>query len=608
MDYGLTPSPYIVMEYFDGTSLDEILKADQISEKTATDIFEQLCYGLQAAHGAGLIHRDLKPSNVLIATQSGNYRAKLLDFGIAKIVQSNSDQNKLTATGEILGSPPYMSPEQWTARSTDQRSDIYSLGCLMYEVVSGHPIFEGASSFEYLNLHLTEEPKQFAEVAPARKISPGLESIIRACLQKDPQDRYSSTEELLEDISCFKEGKQLKTRSKIKRSPKSKVSDAKRAVLVALIVPLAVAGVMFACRFQIAEACCQHLNQQGAHYQKTNRANEAISYYRQSLSIGQFLPQQDRQRLEAMQHLLVLLSKQGQFDEAQRIKERLKKEIGDIQPDNWDDRASLEERLLMRHKFAEAEKLARENLSLAEQIAGKQSVLYARSLDNLGAVLRGSGRGKEAVTLQEEALSLTSRLLEPDSLFTSKTLNDLGLAYRAAKRPLEAQEAFEKAIAISNRQSTPELGLANQYYNLAGLFLEQGEYAKAIVANQKSYELDEQLGGSSANAIKNRSGMIYQRMRRYDDAIKEFEEGLRLRKTKGTLNTTKANHDYYNLGLCYERTGQLQKAAENYQKCMDTYKISGTEPDSYYPMFKQSYDKVSALLRAKGEQTSADGK
>ncbi len=120
--------------------------------------------------------------------------------------------------------------------------------------------------------------------------------------------------------------------------------------------------------------------------------------------------------------------------------------------------------------------------------------------------------------------------------------------------------------------------------------------------------LHQHLGGTSANAIKTRSGIIYQRMRRYDDAIKEFEEGLRLRKAKGTLNSTTANHDYYNLGLCYERSGSLQKAAENYQKCMETYKTSGTEPDSYYPMFKQSYDRVSTLLPAKGERADANGK
>ena len=608
IDYGLIPAPYIVMEYFEGNSLDEILKIENFDEGTAIEIIEQICLGLQAAHTAGLVHRDLKPSNVLIANHSGKRKAKLLDFGIAKIAVSDSQASKLTATGEILGSPPYMSPEQWTARPTDQRSDIYSLGCLMYEVLSGKVIFEGANSFEYLNLHLTEEPKTFKEVAPERKVSPELEAIVRNCLQKEPQDRYDSTGEILDDLQKVREGKQVRKRVAQKKLAAKTSKISANRILIAITAGVIVFAVgLYLLRAPIAGAYCENLNQQAEHLSRS-KPKEAIAIYQQSLAFGQFLPKKDPRRLETMDQLGELFSKSGSKAESLVIKKLYKDEVGDIQPPEWRELTDRAQKALVRNKFGEAKGLTESALAMAEKLAGKNSIVYARSLDNLGQVYRESGRGKDAISIQEESLRIAESLMESNDRITSLMLNNLGVCYKAAGRTREAQEAFERSVERANKLSAPEIGLISQYSNLGSLYMDQKEYAKSLDAFRRAEELNTQLGGPGAVPLKTRIGNVYLRMQRYDDAIKEYEEAIRLRELSGKAIDTKANHDYYNLALCYERKGELEKAASFYKMCMETYALSGIKPDSYYPMFQKSYDRVNALIAKRGQRVAADGK
>jgi serine/threonine-protein kinase len=142
MDFGVKPVPFIVMEYFDGITLAEHLRSNgALAVETALQLFSQLCEGLSSAHRAGFIHRDLKPSNIMLKQNDGRLDSRILDLGIAKLLDLSEEKQALTATGEILGSPPYMSPEQWTG-ICDQRSDLYSLGCIMYEALTGKLAFE----------------------------------------------------------------------------------------------------------------------------------------------------------------------------------------------------------------------------------------------------------------------------------------------------------------------------------------------------------------------------------------------------------------------------------------------------------------------------------
>ena len=206
-DFGVTAESeaYFVMDYLDGESLDELLqRKTKLPWERAIGIFKQVADGLGAAHKKSIIHRDLKPANVvLIKEDDGSELAKLVDFGIAKLLAgAGKEQQNLTKTGDVFGSPIYMSPEQCLGKSLDQRSDIYSLGCLMYETLTGNPPLMGTSYLETMNKQVDEPPKPFAEAAPDAKVPAELESIIMRCLAKDPDQRYQNCEEIRDQLSA----------------------------------------------------------------------------------------------------------------------------------------------------------------------------------------------------------------------------------------------------------------------------------------------------------------------------------------------------------------------------------------------------------------------
>ncbi|MBK9201885.1 MAG: serine/threonine protein kinase [Candidatus Obscuribacter sp.] len=159
-DFGLTEDnrPYLVMDLLVGKSLSELIKAKgRIEQEQALPIFLQIAEALAYTHNAGIIHRDLKPSNVLILPPD---QVRIVDFGIAKLqTQEGGDTAALTQTGEVFGSPLYMSPEQCKGERLDSRSDIYSMGCLMYEVLTGKPPVNGSNMLEILYRHMNELPK-----------------------------------------------------------------------------------------------------------------------------------------------------------------------------------------------------------------------------------------------------------------------------------------------------------------------------------------------------------------------------------------------------------------------------------------------------------------
>lgn len=205
-DFGISAAgqAFFVMDCLDGPTLEDLLeKNGTLPVVRAVDIFKQICDGLDCAHQKGIIHRDLKPPNIaLIAQEDGSDLVKILDFGVAKFM-NKADQKalRLTQTGEVFGSPLYMSPEQCLGKDLDGRSDLYALGCLMYETLTGTPAIIADSFLEALNKHVGERPKSFKEAAPALKIPVELEDIVFRCLSKDPDQRFQKATEVKEALS-----------------------------------------------------------------------------------------------------------------------------------------------------------------------------------------------------------------------------------------------------------------------------------------------------------------------------------------------------------------------------------------------------------------------
>ncbi len=187
---------YIAMELVNGPSLKDVIRdTGPVAVERATRIMRQVGSALSLAHRHNIIHRDLKPHNIMLATDGRHEVAKLLDFGIAKTFDEASTQ--LTATGFVLGTPQYMSPEQAAGRPIDGRSDLYSLGIILYEMLIGEVPFNDPSTPAVLVKHLTEVPAPPSRRRPDVAVSPALEAIALRLLAKDPADRYQSADEFL---------------------------------------------------------------------------------------------------------------------------------------------------------------------------------------------------------------------------------------------------------------------------------------------------------------------------------------------------------------------------------------------------------------------------
>ncbi len=201
---------YIVMEFLNGFSLTDVCKKSggRISATQVITIGMQACDGLQAVHEKGIVHRDLKPSNMMLVPVRGQKeQVKLIDFGLSRVLSSSqvSVTEHLTKTGLLIGSVNYMSPEQCIGRSVDQRSDLYSLGCVLFELVAGRQPFDAENPIGLLNQHLTATPPSFSQLgvsAPA-----GLEVVIHKALCKDRALRYQSAVEMKADLVLVQAGK-----------------------------------------------------------------------------------------------------------------------------------------------------------------------------------------------------------------------------------------------------------------------------------------------------------------------------------------------------------------------------------------------------------------
>lgn len=194
-DFGIAEdAAFLVMEYVPGESLAELLSRQGVLDKeTFTSIFDQIASGLEHAHRNGVVHRDLKPSNILITKQNGGYVAKIADFGIAKLTQQEPAVG-LTHTGETVGTPLYMSPEQSMGQQAKASSDLYSLGCIMYESLTLVPPIAGENLLEVAHRRLNETPKTLADHGV--EVSPEIELLVQRCLEKDPGKRFQSAAEI----------------------------------------------------------------------------------------------------------------------------------------------------------------------------------------------------------------------------------------------------------------------------------------------------------------------------------------------------------------------------------------------------------------------------
>jgi serine/threonine-protein kinase len=216
---GATPLPYIVMEYVGGRTLKEVLAEERrLMPERAMEITADICAALDFSHKNGIVHRDIKPGNVML-TPTGT--VKVMDFGIARAVTSGT--STMTQTSAVIGTAQYLSPEQARGESVDARSDVYSTGCLLYELLTGQPPFTGDSPVSVAYQHVREDPVPPSRVNP--DVTPTIDAIVLKAMAKNPANRYQSAGDMRADLLRAVAGRPV--------SATPVMSDAQRTELIA---------------------------------------------------------------------------------------------------------------------------------------------------------------------------------------------------------------------------------------------------------------------------------------------------------------------------------------------------------------------------------------
>jgi len=561
---------YITMEYVSGEDLKSMIRMmGQLGSGKTVSIAKQVCDGLAEAHRLGVVHRDLKPQNVMI-DKEGNTR--IMDFGIARSLKVKG----ITGAGVMIGTPEYMSPEQVEAKEVDQRSDIYSLGVILYEMVTGRVPFEGDTPFAIGMKHKSEipkEPKEFNTQLPD-----DLNQVIMRCLEKDKEKRYQSAGEVRSELTRIEEGIPTTERIIPKRKPLTSREITVQVSLKKLFIPaLAVVALIV-----IGVILWQVLSQKEAvplpsdkpslaiMYFKNNTGDESLGHWRTMLSnlLITDLTQSKHIRILSEDKLFNILSQMNQL-EAETYSSEVLKQVASQGAVNH----------ILQGAYAKAGDEFRINVTLqeastgeligSESVAGKGEKSIFTMVDELTRRIKTNFRLSEEEImsdLDKEVRNITTSSPEAYKYYVE------GRRYHAFGDNRQSIQLMERAISIDPEFAMAFRSLAQSYNNL-GLFSESAKYMR------KAFVLTDRLSDRERYQIQ---GDFYSDSEKtYDKAIEAYTK-----LTELYPGDTTASH---NLGYIYRDIEEWDKSIERYEACVR----NNTE-------FIFSYTQLAASYRDKG--------
>ncbi|MBA3991981.1 MAG: hypothetical protein C0469_00545 [Cyanobacteria bacterium DS2.3.42] len=444
--------PYIVMDIVQGEPLARRLVKDPDSVRFTDiiDIFVQVCDALSHAHSRGVVHRDLKPSNIMVI---GN-QVKVLDFGIAKLMSEDSDQElQLTRTGEVFGSPLYMSPEQCRGLKLDYRSDIYSLGCVMYEAFTGNPPFTGNSHIDTMLKHVNDLPASVVSSMCDARYVEKVDAILLRCMAKNPNARFQSMDEVKAALlelerdtkGGFERVKQKFELIGLKLSAQGKLTKKMIAAYSAAALLVVGLGSVAVIQHNSSE---QHysfknvsieqwkeLNEQGQADFNAGRFAKAQSLFSAESEMANRLGNKQL-KLSSFNELLDLYNAQlilnPKLIEDNLFRSRTVKVAQEI--DN-----------LHKSENSEIASLRNDLTNSGSQSIADQRGLAQRAID-FGSLLSEHGRHKESIELLKAAVSVAEKT--NDKVLMANAYFNLGRAYTSNHNPEQALAEFSKSLKL----------------------------------------------------------------------------------------------------------------------------------------------------------------
>lgn len=615
--------PYFVMEHVEGDRITDYCDRERLTVRQRVELFVQVCGAVQHAHQKGVIHRDLKPSNVLVEVRDGQPTPKVIDFGVAKATGPGvPDRTLLTRRGVWIGTPAYMSPEAAESAdpAVDSRTDIYALGVLLYELLSGALPFDRdrllrASNDEVRRILREEEPpppsrrladasadavaaRRGTEPAALRKRLRGdLDWIVLRAMAKERDRRYASVSELAEDL------RRHLRHEPVSAGPPGTVYRVGKLVRRHRLAVAATCAVFLTLLLGIVGTTTGLLRAREAEQtaRQEARTARAVSDFLVDLfevsdpgeargntvtareilddgvrSVREELQEEPRVRARLLGTMGTVYRKLGLYDEAAALLEdalRTQESRPDAEPAAV---AGILQELgtlaVERGRFDRAEELLERALESHRRAPEVDEAARARTLKELGVLHYRKGDLEHAETLYRESLEIARRVLGPEHPLVAWNLNDLGNIARDREDYDRAEDLFRRSLAIHEAAFGPEHPyVANNLNNLANAYQYQGLYERALPLRRRAQRLYETILGPEhrlfAIGLTNQA-VLHHRLGQYDRAEELYRRGLDVRERRLGPGHPDVAVSLYQLADLYRDQGLSERAEPLYERAL----------------------------------------
>ncbi|MFY9561370.1 MAG: tetratricopeptide repeat protein [Terriglobales bacterium] len=597
-------TPFFVMEYVEGLPFTDYCAKHQCSIERRLQLFRLVCEAVQYAHSNAVIHRDLKPSNILVKSDG---TIRLLDFGIAKQVESLDVPAQQTMTGLRLMTPAYAAPEQIRGQRLGIQTDVYSLGVILYELLCGQLPFDlsNLSAAEAETVLLEHEPPKPSTAvrktgAPAASLSAGswadLDVLCLTAMHKDPERRYRSVEALIRDIDHYLNAEPLEARPDtlgyrlgkfVRRNRREVVAAvAAAALVVGLVVFFTVrltkardTAVAEAARTQRIQRFTMNLFQGGDEAVGPADDLRVITLVDRGVQEARALTADPRSQAEIYQTLGTVYQNLGKFDEANKLLnsslEQRKSLFGADSPEYADSKVALAALRDAQAQFDEAEKLAREGLDTSKRHLTPNHPAIGKATALLGKILEDRGTYPAAIAVLEEAARLQSTS-DTSRADLSATLTELANCHFYAGH-YDISESLNQRLLVMDKELYGERHphVADDLINLGAIQFERGRYSEAERYYRQGLDITQSFYGKDHPATASALTMLGRGLvseGKLDEAAGILQQALTIQekvfgrvhpRVAGTLNE---------LGKIAQGRGRLDEAEAEFSRTVEIYK------------------------------------